>query len=92
MSRLLRRDRGLLIPSFPNVTIIALRIQQTIGIAIEQGNAHFRRCRVLKIGVPTFKHATLKHETLKHGHLNTGQINTRALKHRSDKHHTDIIL
>jgi len=28
---------------------IALCIQQTIGIAIEQENAHFRRCRVLKI-------------------------------------------
>src|SRR6218665_3002814 len=51
MSRLglLRRDGKLLLPSFPNVTIIALRIQQTIGIAIEQGNAHFRRCRALKI-------------------------------------------
>src|SRR6218665_2962086 len=36
MSRLLRRG-GLLLPSLPNVTIIALRIQQTIGISICEG-------------------------------------------------------
>ena len=36
MSRLLRRDGGLLLPSFPNVAI-ALRIQQTIGISNCEG-------------------------------------------------------
>ena len=63
MSRLLRRDGGLLLPSFPNVTIIALHIQQTIGIAIEKGNAQFRRCRVLKI---TFNRATTSQYRLDH--------------------------
>src|SRR6218665_2894795 len=37
MSRLLRREGGLLLPSLPNVTIIALRIQQTIGISNCEG-------------------------------------------------------
>src|SRR6218665_3411108 len=40
-SRLLRRDGGLLLPSFPNVTIIALRIQQTIGISNCEGEHSF---------------------------------------------------
>jgi len=44
----------------------------------------FDVCTFVRMGVPTFKHATLKH-----GHLNAGQINTRTNKHRSDKH-TDI--
>ena len=40
MSGLLRRDEGLLLPSFPNVAI-ALRIQQTIGISYCEGERSF---------------------------------------------------
>ena len=41
MIRLLGRDGGLLLPFFPNVTIIALRIQQTIGISNCEGERSF---------------------------------------------------